>query len=110
MKIRAGFVSNSSTACFICEAKYPITEAIKILEKILDFYNELFEEKLLLDEVFKEPFFGTKEDEKKYVEGWEYHGKVEGKLIIEGAGSNSVPYDLQELICSKFKADYLHLG
>ena len=45
MKIRAGFVANSSSSCFICgtwgESKYSIKKITDIIQKIVDYYNKL---------------------------------------------------------------------
>jgi len=78
---------------------------------LLNFYNEFNDEDLLFENVFDEPFIATKE----YAEScWaEYYSKIseaEGKLIIEDACDNSIPYDLFDMISSKFNATRCHLG
>ena len=62
MKIRRNFVSNSSSESFICNAKFTLEETRGILQKILDFYNDLNDLNLSFDEVFEEPRFCTQDD------------------------------------------------
>ena len=50
MKIRTGFVSNSSSEAFICgrytDIDITIEEVTKILKKMLVFHNDIFEDNL----------------------------------------------------------------
>ena len=66
MKVRNGFVSNSSSSCFICgingENKYNIEETIAILHKIIKFYNDLENLNLSFEDVFEIPKYGTEID------------------------------------------------
>ena len=114
MKIRAGFISNSSTSCFICGAwgdcKYNIRETIKILQKMLDFYNDLEDEHLDINDVFEAPKIATKEDI-DHLDGWDVlESRVKDKLLIYSAEDNTIPYLLFGLIEQKFDAERIHLG
>ena len=114
MKIRKGFVSNSSSSCFICglwgDNEYSIKEMIPILQKMLDFYNDLEEESLSFDDVFKLPEIATTEDF-ELLKNWDVDKKkVKGKILIYGKEDNSIPYMLHSIIETKFSADRIHLG
>ena len=114
MKIRSGFVSNSSTSCFICgtwgKDKYSIKEITKILQEMLDFYNHLEDVKLSFNDVFEKPKKATKEDI-NLLAGWEVPSiRVKDKILIYGKDDNSIPYLLHGLIETKFNADRIHLG
>jgi len=111
MKKRMGFVSNSSSSSFICDTKMSSEEAKDKLVILLDFYNEFNDEDLCFESVFDEPFIATKE----YAESGlaKYHSGIataEGKLVIESATDNSIPYSLFDMIESKFNATRCHLG
>ncbi len=114
MKIRAGFVSNSSTSCFICGAwggcEYKVKEITEILQKMLDFYNYLEEQDLSFDQVFKKPKKATKKDI-KLLDGWDVsESRVKDKLLIYSSKDNTIPYLLFGLIEQKFDAERIHLG
>ena len=40
MKLRKGFVSNSSSSSFICDTKMPLEEVEKTLREFVEFYNK----------------------------------------------------------------------
>ena len=114
MKIRKGFVSNSSSSCFICgkwgTCKYNIEEIIEILKKILDFYNDLEGANTSFENMFETPRIATKADidDLKY---WDVpKSDVEYKLLIYSDSDNSIPYMLFDLIQQKFNAERIHLG
>ena len=114
MKVRTGFISNSSTSCFICgrwgKLDYSIEEIVKIRKKMVDFYNDLEETNRTFNDVFEMP---TMADEKDFdlLKGWDVAKKeIEGNILIYGASTNSIPYMLFEMIMQKFNAERVHLG
>ena len=111
MKIRNGFVSNSSSSSFICDTKMSVEEVRDKLQKIVEFYNDMTDERLMFDEVFHEPFVS---DDSYCNSSWADHyyamKESKGKIIIESAGDNSIPYLLMDFIESIFDADRCHLG
>lgn len=122
MKIRVGFVSNSSSSSFVCslDNKYTIEQTEFILEKLIEMYNEIFSLyddnfcPIRFDEIFGEIRFLTKDDLNRFKDfniDIEYLETVVGKtLLIEGFGDNSIPSSLFDMIEDKFNATRLHLG
>jgi len=122
MKIRTGFVSNSSSSCFICD--YPtdrgsIQDVTVKLKEMVSFYNSMFDQKYSYEDVFNDPRKPTSEDIKLlsdyigYYEPGEVRvkqGEVKNRLVIFSAEDNSIPYELWEIMCSVFKAERIHLG
>jgi hypothetical protein len=111
MKKRTGFVSNSSSSSFICHTDMSLDEVNDKLVILLDFYNEFDERTLSFDDVFSEPFIASKE----YASSdWAKHypemADSEGKIVIEGACDNSIPWTLFDFIEDKFEATRCHLG
>jgi hypothetical protein len=119
MKIRNGFVSNSSSSSFICDTKLT-NEEIKIeLKKLFSFCREFFKEDLYIQESLSLPFDEIVGEigkvKKNYLKDWQdYHGDIIkaniGKAYIESASDNSIPSVLCDLIERKFDAVRLHLG
>jgi len=113
MKIRLGFVANSSSEAFICNTKFSLSEVKEKLEKIVETYNSLFNTNILFDEMFKYPIILDEKDEKTiYI--WEQAignlKKHYGKIFIESSAhdDNSIPFCLLELIEELFEADRYH--
>ena len=124
MKIRNGFVSNSSSSSFICRKKMTLSQAEDKLRMIID----LFESEYEFEKVFAQPYKGSK----KYNEElklWDYLGKEDrndkfdilnpnrtqvkttiGRIIIDSADDNSIPYEMFETIEAVFDAIRLHMG
>ncbi len=122
MKVRMGFVSNSSSSSFICKTKMSLSQVKEKLEKIHSFYWEVIkdsEEDYYLgksfNDMFFKPFEGNKEYDKK-LKDWDYlkeygvDGTTVGKIVIESAEDNSIPYEMFELIEKVFNGVRLHLG
>ena len=117
MKIRKGFVSNSSTSSFVCDTELSIPEIKKNLQKMVNFYNDMFRQNNTFEDMFKEPFEGSDSQDDFYIE---YFGgnvlrylannTTNRKIIIEGAEDNSIPYVLTIIIEEKFNAHRYHLG
>jgi len=119
MKIRLGFVSNSSSSSFVCnyyrkKTEYTTEETKEILQKILDFYNDIYEQTLSFEKVFEEPYIGSQKDVDGLDDffGTEYprHERANGKIIINNQKENSIPHMLFGIIESKFNAERFHLG
>lgn len=109
MKLRLGFVSNSSSSSFICRTDKTEEEIILFLTKLLDLYNEATGTTLKYEDCFQQPRMGSKNDE-KYLKDWEENIEAVGQVIIESAGDNSIPYELFDLINLAFNAERIHLG
>ena len=117
MKIRSGFVSNSSSSCFIVHKKLSEKTIEKRLRAILDCYNAVCD---LKEKVTYEAAIGSIEkiDEKYYEHilrhylGEEYYRKepIVGRMSIRSSSDNSIPYPLFELIECAFDAWRIHLG
>ena len=114
MKIRQGFVSNSSSSSFVCDISMPLDEIKKKLNLMLDTYNKLHIIEKQYDDVFREPFIGDEKYEKDSISFFRKHydnlPTVEDKVIIESADDNSIPYELWEQINFVFNAQRIHLG
>ena len=128
MKIRNGFVSNSSSSSFICSTSMDLEKVRQKLETMLNNYNDLFEDSLKFDEVFEEPFRISGQDAmsreyKDHIFSWIFqkNGRcwitgvekiddLDGKLIINSAGDNSVPWELVDTIEKLFEGQRVHLG
>jgi len=111
MKIRNGFVSNSSSSSFICDTEISLEKVKEKLVLMVDFYNDLNDEDNDFEDIFNEPFISDdsycKSDWADYYEAMR---NSKGKIIIESAQDNSIPYGLQNLIEDTFDAYRCHLG
>jgi len=112
MKIRMGFVSNSSSEAFICRSGHSVKETKTILQEILVFYNKMFGTNYTFYETFEEPVVATKNNIDDLKENWSMTITPEDytSVIIYSATDNSIPYSLFEIIEEKFEAKRLHLG
>jgi len=116
MKLRNGFVSNSSSSSFVCN-KYPseynhfkASDMKSVKEKLVKVFESMkFLELIIKDtkfsDVFQEPRKATKEDIKELNEGWcanvEYNNEM---YLINSASDNSIPYQFFEIIEDIFNA------
>jgi len=124
MKIRNGFVSNSSSSCFICNCdglkkntNYSIEEVTIILKEIVAFYNIIFEKNRTFENMFEIPRIATENDIDMLVEFSSYSSyhnvkadEVKDEIIIFSKDDNSIPYELFEILSSKFHTNRIHLG
>lgn len=106
MKIRNGFVSNSSTSSFICDTNDTLEEVRRKMEAIAQLAAELD---------IKCGYIVFKAD-KDYAKGWEeyYPEIVDARncqhIVIEGTTDNSIDYALHNFIEKIFNAERIHLG
>ena len=125
MKIRWGFVSNSSSEAFICNTDKSIEQITKELGHLLEVYNEMTNSHESFGKVFELPFIGNDsntKDIRDYLSVYKkdpsffvtFHGSAWknpiGKVIICSTGDNSIPYELFDLIESTYDATRIHLG
>jgi hypothetical protein len=125
MKIRKGFISNSSAASFICGKEWNLEEVKTKLHRILEGYNIMTDCELEFDNIFQEPYlcldgdpFQEKEIEEMYpnrdVSFRKIHKilekDVKNRVVIQGAHDNSIPYELFDIIENQLNAEHYHLG
>lgn len=122
MKIRQDFVTNSSSSCFVIETGEDMVKVKKALQRILKGYAMMLDTDVLsYDSVFQEPYIYTREmykdnvaDAKRYKSQdlfWQYQAEENiGKVIVMSASDNTVPWDICEIIQSRFKTGREHLG
>jgi len=117
MKIRNGFVSNSSSASFVCGKNFSIKDIEDIkntLQDLLKFYNTFFNDNLKFEDVFDNPKKIEPNDLemlKDYDQvGDKYIKNINDRIIIYSKDDNSIPYSLFDLISQKFNAYHIHLG
>ena len=109
MKIRSGFVSNSSSASFIVGSDKTIKQVEKILKRIVSGYNimtgesyseDMFDVFIAGNETVK--MFADYNVDKKYVK--------DHIIIMGNGGDNSIPYDMFDMIEGQCQATHYHLG
>jgi hypothetical protein len=124
MKIRTGFVSNSSTSSFVCDTEMSLSEIKLKLKMIVDFARnmDLISPQSFFKDIFKKPFIADKKYAKNishYIEVYKDNSLIDisnkkedifGKIIIESASDNTIPYELFDLIEFIFKGERIHLG
>ena len=110
MKARNGFVSNSSSSCFVCSTDMTVDEVREKLADLLEMHNEYMNEFLEFDSVFQEPFVA---DDDFCKEDWRSDfglDKVQGKVLIISTSDNTIPYEMWDYIEGKFDAYRVHCG
>jgi len=111
MKIRNGFVSNSSSCSFVCQTKYTLKETKKILQKMLNSYNDTFNENNKFEDVFGKLYIGDTNTDIEFKKwGQNPHAKIKEKIIIDSKSDNTIPWSIMKLIEEKFNADHYHWG
>lgn len=110
MKIRQGFVSNSSSSSFICNTTFSVEKIQEMLQMLLNVYNECREFPLSYHDVFMDVGIVNKD----YLPHWQnQYSKIRKSLgckYIQSACDNSIPYGMYEFIEEVFNAERLHLG
>lgn len=119
MKIRQGFVSNSSSSSFVCnwyDSDYKVIpfNNIEVINK-LDIIYTLIKDLHLSDNSFYEIFGeirpATKKDIANLNKNWDAKLKYNKNMyLINSADDNSIPYGVFELIEQVFNAKRIHLG
>lgn len=131
MKVRLGFVSNSSSEAFICKTdKTPFQIEVE-LHLLVEAHNQMNDFSRKFEDVFRKPFVAKEKEEildsylsyyrkdKKdgmvfdasdFYDMQDYSEDYEGKVIIYSAGDNTIPYSLFEIIEEAYNATRLHLG
>ena len=115
MKIRKGFVSNSSSSSFICDTKASLDKVREKLDLILECHNSLSGEHLTFEGTFCEPYYGSQNYDKElndcgYMRQVYECDTTVGKVIIDSAGDNTIPYQWFEIIEFAFNGRRIHLG
>lgn len=120
MKVRHGFVSNSSSGSFIFPKSVSCEDVEKNLNMIIEFANKIEQ----TDKYTFESFFGCAYDldendirrissdlpESEEIGKKGLVEKYAGRCMVGTAHDNSVPYWIHNLLCDKFGALYIHYG
>ena len=105
-------ITNSSTELFISNTEKSIETVKEILRKMLDICNMQNDK---VDDIFR-VYVVNKSNVDSLAQTLESYERntlkksLIGKIIIEGVEDNNIPYELFDLIESKFSAERLHLG
>ena len=110
MKIRLGFVSNSSSEAFLVGIDIPLSEIKKILEEMVKFHSYLFGANFKFEDIFEEPSMCTEEDREMLSDYGAYLPSKIEHPIIRSKNDNTIPWWMFELIEHKFDAIRYHLG
>lgn len=102
MKIRSGFVSNSSSSSFIIAQKKYSLETIKnYISKLLEAENFIEKTNLSLDDICKVYEEDSVNQLNSMIDKYwkEDHIYFEGKIIVvDSTGDNSIPWSIQEAL------------
>lgn len=117
MKIRLGYVSNSSSEAFLCDTVLSLQDIKITLTSMLDFYNSISRENeppLSFEQVFEEPRVFSVDDYRS-LKGIEYPFLWVGpekftRPLIVSQDDNTIPSALFSLIEVAFNATREHLG
>ena len=110
MKTRTGFVSNSSSSSFVCDTELAPGEVAAKLEELIKMYNKLMNKHYDYDSMFEYPRIGTPHTHKDWHDYEPSLRTAGGKIVIDSAGDNTIPYELFDLIEVMFEGVRCHLG
>ena len=107
-------ITNSSTELFVCDTDKSIETVETILREKLKQFSALTDREYVYEECFDPVFIYTQEMADKAIAdeyAWGYEGQATvGKIIIESASDNTIPYDLWDRINDLFDGQNHHLG
>ena len=102
MKVRMGFVSNSSSSSFVLDAKkFPLMKVIEFVEKLVEASNVVSEYEYSLNDICDIYECEDLKEMNSRIIDWGYGEpiKFDGPVvIIDSTGDNSIPYPIQEAI------------
>ncbi len=114
MRIRKGFVSNSSSSSFVCDISFSPEEVVEQLHTMLHHFGQITGKDYEYSNVFGEVFSTSDKVPCLEINYAEYYwftcGDLKDKVIIRSKGDNAIPYEMFGLIESKFDAFRIHLG
>ncbi len=114
MRVRKGFVSNSSSSSFVCDVELSPEEVVEQLRTMLHHFGQIMDRDYKYSDVFGEVFSSSEEvphHEIDYVEYcWFTRGDLKDKVIIRSQGDNAIPYEMFDLIKKRFSAFRIHRG
>lgn len=108
MKIRSGFVSNSSSSSFILQQDYDYEYVSKLVETLREQFNSLYKENFTQEDYMIFPV--TKE----YIEKLKnlnvlrfVRSCTKGRLVISSTCDNSIPYQFIDILKCHLNCDVL---
>ena len=129
MKIRQGFVSNSSSTSFYIDAsKFPLQKVEEIMERLVDITNSLDnsdDTMASICEIYEtEDVQGIKERQKEFYRPYGRWGAEDTRhmeaiererwpskiVVIDSVDDNSIPWSIQEFLESGLNARRQHWG
>ena len=99
MKVRTGFVSNSSSSSFICDTELSAKEVEVQLREMLEAFGTLMGEEYNYDEVFSPVEQGVE----RYSDFYNRDMKVTD-VIIDSRSDNTLPSGMWDFIEERFNA------
>jgi hypothetical protein len=109
-------ITNSSSELFVCNTDKAVETVESILREKLIQFNTLHDRNYVYEDCFDPVYIYTQEMHTEggsgpYGHGWDYENQNNvGKLIIQSACDNTIPYDMFDLIEGLFDANRHHLG
>ena len=108
-------ITNSSSELFVLDTDKTIETIIEILTRMISDHKWLMEEfgryseNLTFEKVFCKPYVYTRKMwevacKQQYTDDHEQENNI-GKIILESANDNSIPYELTEIITDVFNSN-----